>query len=195
MSRNLPFPCYSCLKHFLTRPLVQVIYYEAWHSTSLVLQFNSLLTKETKWKLNHFSQTLLFTVTIKNWLCLFKWWLTFRSTKCAVRCDDQQLRCTHFYLRPLPIRECGVSLEHHSYSCWWWRYLFLEAVVELRRKGYAMESDFEENDLHKDKEQLFHYLELRHTERSCRCIQQKCTQPFCSNTERHMNEARTSSER
>ena len=45
------------------------------------------------------------------------------------------------YLRPLPIRECGVSLEHHGYSCWRWRYLFVEAIVELWRKGYAMEPD------------------------------------------------------
>ena len=71
------------------------------------------------------------------------------------------------HLRPLPIRECGVSLEHHSYSCWWWRYLLLAAVVELRRKGYAMESDVVENDLDKGDEQLFHYHELRHTEGSC----------------------------
>ena len=61
--------------------------------------------------------------------------------------------------------------------------------MELRRKGYAMESDVEENDPDKGDEQLIHYLELRHTERSCRCIQQKCTQPCCSSTERHMNEA------
>ena len=74
------------------------------------------------------------------------------------------------YIRPLPIRECSVSLEHHSYSCWQWRYLLLKAIVELRRKGYAMESDVEENDLDKGDEQLFHYLELRHTERPCRCI-------------------------
>ena len=92
MSGNLPFPFYSRLKTFLTRLLVQVIHYEAWHSTSLVLQFNSLITKETKWKLNYFAQTLLFTVTIKN---CFKWWLTFRSTTCTVRCGDQQLRFTH----------------------------------------------------------------------------------------------------
>ena len=52
-----------------------------------------------------------------------------------------------------------------------------------------------ENDFDKVDEQLFHYLELRHTEGSCRCIQQKCTQPRCSNTERHVNDARTSSER
>ena len=74
------------------------------------------------------------------------------------------------YLRPLPIQECGGSLDHHSYSCWRWRYLLLEAVVKLRRKGYAMESDVEENDLDKGDEQLFHYLELCHTEKSCRCI-------------------------
>ena len=58
-----------------------------------------------------------------------------------------------------------------------------------------MVSNVEKNDLDKGEEQLFHYLELRHTERSCRCIQQKCAQLCCSNTERHINEARTSSER
>ena len=46
----------------------------------------------------------------------------------------------------------------------------MEAVVELRRKGYATESDVEENDLDKGDKQLFRYLELRHTERSCQCI-------------------------
>ena len=58
-----------------------------------------------------------------------------------------------------------------------------------------MESDVVENDLDKGDEQLFHYLKLRLTEGSCPCIQQKCTQACCSNTERHVNEARTSSER
>ena len=56
------------------------------------------------------------------------------------------------YIRPFPIRECGISLEHHSYSCWQWRYLLLEAIVELRRKEYAMESDVVENDLDKGDE-------------------------------------------
>ena len=94
MSGNLPFPFYSRLKKFLTRPLVQVIYYEALHSTSLVLQFNSLTTKETKWKLNHFSQTLLFTVTLKNCFWSFEMMVNIQI-HCAVRCGDQQLRCTH----------------------------------------------------------------------------------------------------
>ena len=120
-----------------------------------------------------------------------KWWLT----TCAVRCGDQQLRCTHC--------TCGLFQFGSVASPWnttvipagGWRYLFLEAVAELRRKGYAMESDIEENELDKGDEQLFHDLELRHTERSCWCFQQKCThQPCCSNTERHMNEARTSSD-
>ena len=92
-----------------------------------------------------------------------KWLLRFRSTTCVVRCGDQQLRCTHCTYGLFQF----VSLVHHSNSCWRWRYLLLEAVVELRRKGYAIESDVEENDLDKGDEQLFHYLELRHTERSC----------------------------
>ena len=195
MSGNLPFPCYSRLKTFLTRPVIHVIYYEAWHSTSLVSQFNSLITKETKWKLNHFSQTLLFTVTLKN--CSWSFEIMVKI-QIHYMCGSMWWSATSLhtlYLRPLPIRECSVPLEHHSCSCWRWRYLFLEAVVELRRKGYAMESDVVENDLDKGDKQLFNYLELRHTERSCWCIQQKSTQPCCSNTERHMNEARTSSER
>ncbi|KAJ8894733.1 hypothetical protein PR048_000040 [Dryococelus australis] len=31
-------------------------------------------------------------------------------------------------VQPLPVRECGVSLEHHSRSCWRWRYLVPGAV-------------------------------------------------------------------
>ena len=154
MSGNLPFPCYSRLKKFLTRPFINVIYYEVWHSTSLVLQFNSLITKETKWKLNHFSQTLLFTVTLKNGFFPFE---MIVNIQIHYMCCSMWLPATSLhtlYLWPLPIRECGVSLEHHRYSCWRWRYLFLQAIVELRQKGYAMESNVEKND-----------LELRHTER------------------------------
>ena len=32
---------------------------------------------------------------LKTVFALLKLWLTFRSTTCAVRCGDQQLRCTH----------------------------------------------------------------------------------------------------
>ena len=68
-------------------------------------------------------------------------------------------------------------------------------VITAKRVLYAMESEVVENDLDKGDEQLFHYLEIRHTEGSCRCIQQKCTHPCCSNTVRHVNETRTSSEK
>ena len=174
---------------------MHVIYYEAWHSKSLVLQFNSLITKETKWKLNNFSQTLLFTVMLK-----YCFWSFEMMVKIQIHymCSSMWWPATSLhtlYLWPLPVWECGVSLEHHSYPWWQWGHLFLEVVVELWWKGYAMESDIVENYLDKGNEQLFLYLELRHTERSCWCIQQKCTQPCCSNTERHVNEARTSSER
>ena len=149
MSGNLQFPCYSRLKTFLTRPLIHVIYYEEWNSTSLVLQLNSLITKETKWKLNHFSQTLLFTVTLKNCFWPFE---MIVNIKIHYMCGSMWRPATSLhtlYLRPLPIRDCGVSFEHHSYFCWRWRYLFLKAVVELRRKGYAKESDVVEYDLDK----------------------------------------------
>ena len=135
------------------------------------------------------------SVTLKNCFCPFEMMVNIQI-HCMCGSMWRPATSLHtLHLRPLPIRECGFSLEHRSYSCWRWRYLFLEAVMELRRKGYAMESGVVENDLDKGGEQLFHYLELRHTERSCRCIQQKCTQPCCSNTERRMNEARISSER
>ena len=142
-----------------------------------------------------FSQTLLFTVTLKN--CFFPFEIMV-NIQIHYMCGSMWRPATSLHtlhLRPLPIRECGISLEHHSYSCWRWRYLFLEAVVELRRKGYAMVSNVEKNDLDKGEEQLFHYLELRHTERSCRCIQQSVLNHFALTLERHMNEARTSSER
>ena len=163
-------------------------------STLLVLQCNSLITKETKWKLNHFSQTLLFTVTLKNCFWPFQMMVKIQIHYMYGSMWQPATLLHTLYLRPFPIPEY-VSLEHHSYSCWRRWYLLLEAIVELWRKGYAMELDVVENDLDKGDEQLFHYLALHHTERSCRCIQQTCTQPCCSNTERHVNEARTSSER
>ena len=96
MSGNLPFPCYSRLKTFFnaTTHTRNLLWGVTQYITCFTIQY-SLITKETKWKLNHFSQTLLFTVTLKNCFCLLKWWLTFRSTTCAVRCGDQLLCCTH----------------------------------------------------------------------------------------------------
>ena len=76
MSGNLPFPCYSHLKIFFnattyTRNLLWgVIQYITCFTIQLINnQRNKMVTKSL--------------------------WLTFRSTTCAVRCGDQQLRCTH----------------------------------------------------------------------------------------------------
>ena len=83
----------------------------------LFLQFNSLITKETKWKLNHFSQTLLFTVTLKNCFWSFEMMVNLQI---HYMCGSMWWPVTSLhtlYIWPLPIRECGVSLEQHSYSC------------------------------------------------------------------------------
>ena len=148
MSGNLPYLCYSHLKTFFnaTTCTSNLIYYAAWNSTSLVLQFNSSITKETKWKLNHFSQTLLLTVTLKNCFCPFKMMVNIQIHYMRGSMWRPATSLHTLYLRPLPIRECGISVEHHSYSCWRWMYLFLKAIVELWRKGYAMVSNVEKND-------------------------------------------------
>ena len=135
MSGNLPYPCYSRLKTFFnttTYTRRYVIYYYAWHSTSLDLQFNSLITKETKWKLNHFSHFCL-QLCLKTVFDLLKLWLRFRSTSCAVRCGDQQLRCTHCTYGLFQFGS-AASPWNTSYSCWRWRYLLLEAVGQASKQ-------------------------------------------------------------
>ncbi|KAJ8875357.1 hypothetical protein PR048_023252 [Dryococelus australis] len=82
----------------------------------------------------------------------------------------------HDAVQPLPIRECGISLERHSCSCRWRRYLVLAAVGQLWRKGYTMASHAVGNAIDTADELLFHYLQLSHTRGSCLYIPQTCTQ-------------------
>ena len=191
MSGNLPFLHYSRLKTFFNATIYKrnLLWGVTQYITCFTIQpINNQRNKMVTESL--FTNTFVYSYALKTVFVLLKWWLTFRSTTCGVRCGDQQLRCTHCTYGLFQFGS-AASPWNTSYSCWRWRYLFLEAVVELRRKGYAMESDVEEYDLNKGDEQLFLYLELRHTERSCRCISKSVLNHF----ERHMNEARISSER
>ena len=121
MPGNLPFPCYSRVKTVFNATAYACNLLWGVTQYSLVLQFNSLITKESKWKLNHFSQTFLFTVTLKNCFCPFE---IMVNIQIHYMCGSMWRPATSLhtlYLWPLPIQECGVSLDHHSYSRWRWR--------------------------------------------------------------------------
>ena len=105
------------------RPLIHVIYYEAWHSTTLVLQFNSLITKETKWKVNSFSQTLLFTVTLKNCFWSFEMMVKIQIN---YMCGSMWWPATS--LHTLYLMASSNSGVRHLLGRW--RYLLLEPVVD-----------------------------------------------------------------
>ena len=72
---------------------MQVIYYEAWqYMTCFTIQ---LINNKKNWNWIIFHKHFCLQLPLKTVFCLFKWWLTFRSTTCTVRCGDQQLRFTH----------------------------------------------------------------------------------------------------
>ena len=95
MSGNLQFLFYSRLKTFFnaTTCTSNLLWGVTQYITCFTIQL--INNQRNKWKLNHFHKHFCLQLQLKIIFGLFKWWLTFRSTTCTVRCGDQQLRFTH----------------------------------------------------------------------------------------------------
>ena len=92
MSGNLPFPFYSRLKTFFnaTTCTSNLLWGVTQYITCFTIQ---LINNQRNWIIFH--KHFCLHLQLKTVFVLFKWWSTFRSTTCTVRCGDQQLCFTH----------------------------------------------------------------------------------------------------